>query len=40
VIRLGDLDLLATEIGEAKILHDIIGETRFSLGRHVKSLQL
>ena len=32
---LGDLDLLATEIGEAEILHDKIVETRFSLGRHV-----
>ena len=36
---LGDLDLLATEIGEAEVLHDIVVETGFSLRRHVEILQ-
>ena len=33
---LGDLDLLAAEIGEAEVLDDIVVETGFSLGRHVE----
>ena len=36
---LGDLDLLATEIGEAEVLDDIVVETGFSLRRHVEILQ-
>jgi len=36
----GDLDLLAAEIGKANVLHDIVVETRLSLGRHGRNLQL
>jgi len=36
----GDLDLLAAEIGEAEVLHDIVVETSVSLRRHVKSLRM
>ena len=32
----GDLDLLAAEIGEAEVLHDIVVETGVSLRRHVE----
>lgn len=37
---LGDLDLLAAEIGKAEVLHDIVVETGFSLGRHVENLRI
>ena len=38
-LGLGDLDFLAAEIGEADVLDDIVGETGFSLGRHVENLR-
>ena len=39
-LGLGDLDLLAAEIGKAEVLHDIVVETCFSLRRHVEILQI
>ncbi len=38
-LGLGDLDLLAAEIGEADVLYDKVVETGFSLRRHVENLQ-
>ena len=38
-LGLGDLDLLAAEIGEADVLDDIVVKTGFSLRRHVENLQ-
>ena len=38
-LGLGDLDLLAAEIGKAEVLHDKVVKTGVSLRRHVENLQ-